>query len=143
MMYVENFPLTVVGFFLISHRYPNNSVVALEQDWSALYCLTNLTTCCTEAEGGVAGEWFLPGQAQAVVGDDAQGAGSTVFTTRVPSGLLLNHKRTAVGPPTGIYTCRIPDESGQIRTVYIGMNTGKCDFHKISYARTTNDAQGL
>ena len=127
-----------VGFFLnrvLSIRtgeldgviYPNNSAVALAdigEDLLALYCLTNLTTCCTDAEGGVAGEWFLPGQTQAVIGVDAQGADSAVFTAaRAPSAVLLNHRNNA-GGPTGIFTCRIPDGNGQVRTAYIGVDTG-------------------
>ena len=107
--------------------YPNNSAVALAdigEDLLALYCLTNLATCCTDAEGGVAGEWFLPGQTQAVIGVDAQGADSAVFTAaRAPSAVLLNHRNNA-GGPTGIFTCRIPDGSGQVRTAYIGVDTG-------------------
>ena len=130
--------ITDVGFFL-NHvldidtgdldgvLYPNNSAVALAdigEDLLALYCLTNLTTCCTDAEGSVAGEWFLPGQTQAVIGVDAQGPDSAVFTAaRAPSAVLLNHNN-AVGP-TGIFTCRIPDGSGQdVRTAYIGVGTG-------------------
>ena len=131
--------ITDVGFFLnrvLNIRrpdeldgvlYPNNSAVALAdigEDLLALYCLTNLTTCCTDVEGGVAGEWFLPGQTQAVIGVDAQGADSADFTAaRAPSALLLNRRNNA-GGPTGIFTCRIPDGSGQVRTAYIGVDTG-------------------
>ena len=125
-------PPTGVGFFLDPATgsdgvlHPNNSAVALAdigEDLLALYCLTNLTTCCTDAEGGVAGEWFLPGHTQAVIGVDAQGADSTVFTAaRAPSAVLLNHNNA--GGPTGIFTCRIPDGSGQVRTAYIGVDTG-------------------
>ena len=138
--------ITDVGFFLNrvlnicrpdeldGVLYPNNSAVALAdigEDLLALYCLTNLTTCCTDAEGGVAGEWFLPGQTQAVIGVDAQGA---VFAAaRAPSAVLLNRRNNA-GGPTGIFTCRIPDGSGQVRTAYIGVGTGThaCDAHEPS-----------
>ena len=95
------------------------------EGFAALYCLTNLTTCCAEADGGSAGEWFLPGQAQPVISVDSQGAGSAVFTAaRGPSAVLLNRRNNA-GGPTGIFTCEIPDASGQLRTVYIGVDTGE------------------
>ena len=130
--------ITDVGFFLnrvINSRdeqldgrlYLNNSVVALAdigEDLLALFCLTNLTTCCAEADGGSAGEWFLPGQAQPVISVDSQGADSAVFVAaRGPSAVLLNRRNNA-GGPTGIFTCEIPDASGQLRTVYIGVDTG-------------------
>ena len=55
---------------------------------------------------------------------DSQGADSAVFTAaRGPSAVLLNHRNNA-GGPTGIFTCEIPDASGQLRTVYIGVDTG-------------------
>ena len=115
-----------VGFFLNGVLYPNNSVVVLAdigEGPAALYCLTNLTTCC---EDGSAGEWFLPGETQPVV---AGNAGSANFTVgRAPSAVFLN-RRDNVGGSTGIYTCRVPDESGQVRTAYIGVDTGTCIFH--------------
>ena len=55
---------------------------------------------------------------------DSQGADSAVFAAaRGPSAVLLNHRNNA-GGPTGIFTCKIPDASGQLRTVYIGVDTG-------------------
>ena len=126
-------PPTGVGFFLNPVTgsdgvlYPNNSAVALAdigEGLLALYCLTNLIDCCTDAEGGVAGEWVLPGQTRAVIGVDAEGADSAFFTAaRAPSAVFLNRRNNA-GGPTGIFTCQIPDGSGQVRTAYIGVDTG-------------------
>ena len=101
--------------------YPNNSVVALAdigEGFGALYCLTNLTTCCTEADGGSAGEWFLPGQTLPVI-DVSQSTDSADFvTSRAPSAVLLNRRTNTTGP-TGVFTCQISDESGQNRIAYI------------------------
>ena len=97
--------------------YPNNSVVSLTdigQGYNALHCLTNLTTCCRGADGGPAGEWFLPGQTSPVVGANAHNAGRESFTrSRGPSAVLLNHRTNAMGP-TGLYTCQVPDRSGRV-----------------------------
>ena len=114
-------PHTDIGFFLNGRLYPNNSEVVLTEigeGYAALYCLTNLTTCCSESEGGMTGEWFLPGQTQPVIGDDAEGADSVDFvTSRAASAVLLNRKVN--GSQTGTFTCWIPDESGENRTASI------------------------
>ena len=119
--------------------YPNNSAVALADigeaadiggDNTALFCLTDLTTCCRGGDGGSAGEWFLAGQTEPVVGvSNAQSTDS--FTRgRGPSAVRLNHVGNAQGP-TGIYTCQVPDGSG-LRTAYIGVNTGmSCDLRMV------------
>ena len=90
------------------------------EGYNALHCLTNLTTCCRGADGGPAGEWFLPGQTSPVIhvaADDTKN-----FTrSRGPSAVLLNRKTGVVGP-TGLYTCQVPDGNGMERTVYIGVN---------------------
>ena len=115
--------LADVGFFLDGVLSPNNSVVVLAEIGdgpAALYCLTNLTTCCEDGSGG---EWFLPGETQPVVAGDADSADFT--SGRVPSAVLLNRRNNVMGP-TGIYTCRIPDGSGPVRTAYIGVGTGMC-----------------
>ena len=118
------FPPADVGFFLDGMFYPNNSAVTSDiigQDTLALYCLTNLTTCCTNAEGGVAGEWHLP-------------ADSAIFAiSRTAGAVVLS--RLSAGGPTGIFICEIPDASGQNRTLYLGVGTGdhvmSCDLHVI------------
>ena len=95
--------------------YPNNSVfplTAIGHGVNALYCLTNLTTCCTSEQRGVAGDWLLP-------------ADSAAYTiSRVASAVLLN--RITEGGPTGIFTCQIPNGSGQLMMVYAGVDTGVC-----------------
>ena len=110
---------TDLGFFLGGVLYPNNSAVSLagigEGVDGALYCLTNLTTCCSQAEGGVAGEWLLP----TVPADPAD-----YTISRGPSAVLLNKNNEFVQGPTGIFTCRIPDGNNQTRTLYIGVDTG-------------------
>ena len=115
-----------MGFLLNGVLYPNNSVVDLTdigQDTAALYCLTDLTTCCRGADGGSAGEWFLAGQTQPVVGVNRASFFDDFTRGRGPSAVLLNRRNNAAGP-TGVYTCMLPDGSGQDRTLYIGVDTG-------------------
>ena len=117
-----------LGFLLGGTPYPNNSVVALEDIGQAapgsLYCLTNSITCCRgqDREGPAIGEWFLPGETDPVVGVNSVGTSSPDFTrARAPSAVLLNHLTTT--GPSGVYHCEIPDASGQLRTLYIGVDT--------------------
>ncbi len=123
--------ITELGFFLGGVAYPNNSVVALDDIGDdlvkvgrALYCLTNKTSCCRGFHGGSAGDWFLPGATMPVIGGlNREGAASADFTrVRAPSAARLN-RRMGTGP-SGVYTCVIPDASGQNRTLYIGVDTG-------------------
>lgn len=111
-----------LGFSLNTILYPNNSVVAPASGDTALYCLTDNSSCCRGADGTSAGEWFLPGETQPVV-DVSSSSGSKNFTRdRVPSAVVLF--RNGVMWNTGIYTCQIPDQSGESRRIYIGVNTG-------------------
>ena len=116
-----------LGFLLAGIAHSNNSVVALRDigqtapvSVGALYCLTNSTRCCREKDGRAAGEWFLPGQSSPVVGMKSNAENFT--RARAPSAVLLNHW-TTIGP-SGVYTCQILDASGQLRTLYIGVDTG-------------------
>ena len=108
------------------------SLTDIGKGYNALHCLTNLSTCCRGADGGSAGEWFLPEQTT-VVDVDAPNAGTESFTrSSSPSAVLLNRRTGAVGP-TGLFTCQVPDGSGTNRTLYIGVGAGtdytSCDMH--------------
>ena len=110
------------------------SLTDIGEGYNALHCLTNLTTCCRGRDGDSAGEWFLPDQTSPVVGVNAPNASTESFTrSRGPSAVLLNHRTGAVGP-TGLYTCQVPDGSGN-RILYIGMGAGtdykSCDMHVV------------
>ena len=119
-----------ITFFLNGVLYPNNSVISLDDigdGESALYCLTNRTNCCAAADGEVAGEWIMAGQTLPVFGAGCSDAGE--FTrSRASSAVLLNRitmDSNVSEALVGIYTCRIPDASGQLRTAYIGVDTGE------------------
>ena len=117
----HNYP-TAVGFFLRGVLYPNNSVVSLTdigEGYNALYCLTNLTTCCRRRDNGTVatGIWVLSD------GSIPLGSSTDFYRRRGPSAVLLNRRTGAVGP-TGLYTCQVPDGSGMERTLYIGVGAG-------------------
>ena len=85
---------------------------------NSLYCLTDYTSCCREEDGGSAGEWFQLGRTVPV-----GNVGTDFTSSRAPSAVLLNHLTTT--GPNGVYTCQIPDTSGQLRTLYVGVDTGR------------------
>ena len=97
---------------------PNSSIVLLStigEGSSALYCLTDRTQCCSNVAGGRRGAWKFPNGTD--VSDKNQ---SGVYRIRGYSSLLLNRRRSAVGP-TGVYTCLIPDEGDVLMTLYVGV----------------------
>ena len=107
--------------------YPNSSVVSLtdiREGNNALFCLTDKLDCCVgEIDGVSAGEWYLPGQTDPVVGSDVSGGSEDFTRSRRSSAVLLNCKSNAVGP-TGLYRCVVPDRSGVDRELYIGVGLG-------------------
>ena len=111
------------------------SLTDIGEGYNALHCLTNLTICCRGADGGSAGEWFLPGKTSPVVDVNAPNAGTESFIrSRGPSAVLLNRNTSTMGS-TGLYTCQVPDGSGTNRTLYIGVGAGtdytSCDMHVV------------
>ena len=90
---------------------------------TALYCLTNSTTCCQSADTGSSslGQWIL---SNGYIPDNSSSDG--FYIERGPSVVLLNRQVNELGP-TGIYTCQVPDASGVKRTMYIGVDSGTCN----------------
>ena len=49
--------------------YSNNSVVTITDIGEGdMYCITSRSECCLSSDGGERGDWFLPGQDNAVKG---------------------------------------------------------------------------
>ncbi len=116
--------------------YSNNSVVPLQDIGegtayldgdngnAALFCITNLVSCCRGADGGSAGEWYLPGESVPVVGISDPASPSADFTrSRGPSAVLLHRMNSDMGS-TGVYTCQVPDENRVVQQLYIGVGLG-------------------
>ena len=90
---------------------------------AALFCITNLVSCCRGADGGSAGEWYLPGESVSVIGINDATPSDAFSRGRGPSAVLLNRMSSGVGP-TGVYTCEVPDENGVVQQLYIGVGLG-------------------
>ena len=100
----------------------NKSVVSLDEideGADALLCLTNSVSCCEKGDDGTSGSmWYFPDSSLVPLG--TQGSGLGVYITRGPSVVRL-HRRSNSTIPAGIFHCEIPDASGIIQRIYIGV----------------------
>ena len=107
-----------VGFFLDGNLYPNNSLVDLDEIGSgtkALFCLTNNINCC---ENPSQGDWFGP----TIRTVEEMDTTDDFYTSRGRSVIYLNKVATSSSQTqSGVFYCRIPDDDGNNRTIYIGI----------------------
>ena len=82
---------------------------------SALYCLTNKTTCCSATAGGRHGDWRLPNGTSVT-----ESFAAPLFLYRGISSLVIERRNNALSQ-IGIYTCLIPDAENRDRTLYLGV----------------------
>jgi len=95
----------------------NNSIVTITDigtGSAALFCTTTLARCCFSGDGG----WFLPNGREVFRGENLP-----YYRTRVrnPGALLLH--RNSESTITGIFHCDIPDASGVLQSLYVGIYT--------------------
>ena len=83
----------------------------------ALYCLTPSTKCCSNSEtpneATVIREWYLPD------GRQLSSAGTTFSREQVSSAVSLY--RNGSTSPTGVFSCEVPDASGNSQNIYVGI----------------------
>ncbi len=75
------------------------------------------TMCCRGSDhpgSGAVGNWFYP-DGTIVLGIAANFYGGITRSSHTQQ-IRLNRKRTDVISPTGVYTCKVPDESNTSRT---------------------------
>ena len=120
----QTFPyVSFMGQTLADHSYVDMSHVGLGSD--AVYCHTDLTTCCSGAQGQHRGDWYFPNGDRLPFPD----ASPPIFESRTAERVGLRRINNAVGP-TGIYRCDIPtnavhhamDNSVRV-SVYVGLYT--------------------
>ena len=92
-------------------------------------CITDLSTCCSGAQGGHRGNWFFPDGAQlpnpAVDVDTFQDRRSQRVELR---------RTSSANSPVGIYRCDIPTNAdASVRdTVYVGLYTASGGMCKVA-----------
>ena len=108
-----------VWFSLNGTTYQNNSIVILEdigEGDDALRCLTSQTACCRPpyVNGSALGNWFFPNGSSV----PSSGMNWDIYSSRGRMVVVMHRRRSGV---EGIYHCVIPDTSGFIQTIYIGV----------------------
>ena len=116
---------TGIELTLNSVQYTNNSVVNITDigtDGAALICTTTRQTCCLSIDGS---HWYFPD------GSWVQRTSTTYYRSRtVPNtgGPTVRLHRNPGATTTGIFHCDIPDASGDLQSIYVGIytaNTGE------------------
>ena len=99
-------------------QYTNNSVVNITDignDSAALICTTTNPTCCLSTDGS---EWYFPD------GSQVQRNGTTYYRTKTYSDFgvgTLRLNRNPGATTTGVFHCDIPDGSGDLQSLYVGI----------------------
>ena len=115
----------VINFGLLAHNDIGTSDDFVDVGGN-LVCRTDLTTCCTGADGLVQGQWYYP--TGGLVLFNFQGA--------LPSGQIYRFRRgtqvvrirrdpnvNIADTANGIYHCEVADQNGVTQTRYVGLYT--------------------
>jgi len=96
--------------------YPNNSIVNITDigtGSAALLCTTTYTPCCNSLDNPET-QWYFPNRSQV-----PNNPALPYQRTRGPGIVILN--RNSESTTTGIFHCDIPDASGVLQSLYVGI----------------------
>ena len=124
----------------VTRTYTNNSVVNrmdIGTGSAALLCTTTYSPCCSSANRDT--QWFFPSGSQVPNSPYFpyyRTRNNPEFGERTgPSSVRLN--RNPQGTTTGIFRCDIPDASGVLQSMFVGIyNSGtgeSCTLSEYSY----------
>ena len=108
---------------MANHSYVDLSLVGDDDSGSdSVQCHTDLTTCCSSAQGSHRGDWYFPNRDRLQFSND-------IYEVRGAQRVDLRRSNSA-SSPVGIYRCEIPtnavhdDTDISVRaTVYVGLYT--------------------
>ena len=111
-----------MGQTLANHAFVDLSLVGSDFDFSdSVQCHTDLSTCCSGAQGPHRGDWFFPDGTRLPF----SGSGN-IFEIRSSQSVYLQRINGATSP-SGIYRCDIPtvaistvDDISVRETIYLG-----------------------
>ena len=105
----------------------NNSFVDISQvgtGSAAIYCHTDLMSCCSNTEGPHRGDWYSPDGTRLVIA----GGGDDIYEAHTAQRVDIRRTNNA-NEPTGIYRCDIPTvathttDNSVRASVYVGLYT--------------------
>ena len=108
--------LQLRGQNLTNHSYVQLSRVSNELS-SSLQCRTDLTKCCSNAEGSFRGDWYFPNGTRLSISKE-----HGFYEDR--GGQIVNlYRNTQATSPTGIFYCKIPYDNNNPsnETLYVGL----------------------
>ena len=108
---------TGIRLILNSVQYTNNSVVTITDigtGSAALLCTTTNLACCLSTDGS---QWYFPD------GSAVQRTGTTYYRTRTIYVGTVRLHRNPGATTTGVFHCDIPDASGDLQSIYVGIYT--------------------
>ena len=89
-----------------------------------LVCRTDLTTCCTSADGLAQGSWYYPTGGEVMFPfEDPLPSGQIYRFRRGPQVVRLRRELASTATANGIYRCRLADQNGVNQTRYVGLYT--------------------
>ena len=117
----------MIGLFLRGQHYENNSFINIEdidREENALVCQTNARSCCrgidirTYLDRSLR-DWSFPGRSTRLCRKNEQYRREDchLYTSREFRAVLL-HRRNSSNIMTGRYKCTIPDNRGNIISLY-------------------------
>ena len=128
LVHSQTFPyVSFMGKTLANHSYVDLSTVGSEPDGSdSVQCHTDLSTCCSGAQGPYRGDWYFP------IGTRLPFFSGVMYEGRGAQRVDL--RQTSATGPTGIYRCDIPtvavhDDISVRDTVYVGLYAGREGKH--------------
>ena len=134
MMCVNLSCATGIGLTLKNVQYTNNSVVTTTNIGTgndALLCTTTNQPCCLSTDGS---HWYFPD------GSQVQRTGTTYYRTRTFDGSsTVRLNRNPEATTTGIFRCDIPDGSGDLQSIYVGIYTATTGESTTWYNEHTRD----
>ena len=115
---------TVPYITFMGKNLPNNSYIILDQvgdaDSTSVQCHTDLTTCCSMAQGDGRGDWYFPNGEKLPF---SKHFSRQVFEHRQNKRVDLRRRKNPV-TPRGIYRCDMQINStsnDSWETVYVGL----------------------
>ena len=117
----QTFPyVSFMSWTLANHSYVDLSQVGDDYYYESVWCVTDLETCCSGAEGPHRGDWYFPNGTRLPFSGDGD-----IFENRNAQGVDLRRRNNA-NSPTGIYRCDIPtiavhDDYSVRKSVYVGL----------------------
>ena len=127
--------VSFMGETLPDHNYVNLSLVGSYYSGDEVVCHTDLTTCCSGAQGADRGDWYFPSGSRLPFRGHYLGYDSLVeirYSQRVE--LSLGAESGSI--PSGIYRCDIEtravnsDDYTARETVYVGLYDSGGDLTK-------------